>query len=285
MADTISNTNVLLKPLANSDKKLKVAIVDDFTTKSIFVDGDNTPDIAHGKIMKRFIEEGLPEAQIDSFDIKSSYGAEMLMGTNSQLSSILQNINDGQKYDALNISLSGFINFSYLSKLMGKQITPENILQYKGEIKKWLDSQKDLTKITMHNNENLTQENEIIQKLDEISAKGVKIYIAAGNSADTFNAFSLAENVKTVGALDLKGDKMNEFSNNSLINSWALGISQINKVQDSKGKLGFDITGDGSIDIYADETSSFFKFTGDPIRGTSGATPIALVRDFKQLKK
>lgn len=270
MTDAIIDTNAVSKPQQNSDKKLRIAIVDDFTTKSVFIDWDETPDISHGRAVKRFIEEGLPQAQIDTFDTKSDSSSEV----NKQLDAVLKDIENGKKYDALNLSMGTVSSFADLSEIMGVQITPDNVAQKKDSIREWMARQKGL------------KSQETIQKLDEISSKGVSVYVAAGNHGKKiFSLYSLSKDVKTVGSLDGNGCKDSSCANNSLINSWGLGIFNINKTQNKKGQAGFDFTGDGSIDVYENETSSPTKIPTQTIEGTSIAAPLVLVKDFKKLTK
>ncbi len=46
----------------------RIAVVDNFTHKEILIDLDGKPDLSHGEVVERFIEEGLPNAQIDRFN-------------------------------------------------------------------------------------------------------------------------------------------------------------------------------------------------------------------------
>lgn len=102
------------------DKRKRIAIVDDFTNKSVFIDADFKPDLTHGEVVSRFLEEGLPDAELVRFKghcIKAT-DDEMpsdeenicfLRSISEQLDKILQDIKNGKTYDAINISL-GFDN-------------------------------------------------------------------------------------------------------------------------------------------------------------------------------
>lgn len=244
----------------------RIAVIDKFPEKDCLIDYDYIPDIDHMAVVKRFIEEGLPDAQIDT------YG----MSLNDGLSCILQNMKDGMKYDALNISLGDEISFRTLSKLTKKTITSKNVSQNVDMIRKLYSEKKD---------EESIQLNEILSKLDEISSKSTKIYISAGNNGKRyFNLFSLAKNVEVIGALKANNKKARFSTDNSLIKkeNWETGVFKIKKMKDSNGKVGFDYTGDGTIDIYANETSSRIKRPYPwCLSGTSFSAPKALVRDLK----
>jgi len=252
-----------------------IAIVDDFKTKDICIDFDSTPDVSHGEVIKRFIQEGLPQANIDTFQITKSNGATYAPA----LKSVLDKIQKGHKYDALNLSMSAPVDFTYLSKKVGKQITPDNVVQNADNIKKWINSEK--------NDKTVIQLKEALEQLDKISAGGVQIYVAAGNEGkNKFNLLNLAKNAKVVGSVNSKGQKTNFTEDNSFVKNWDLGIFPIKRAYNSKGKLGFDYTGDGSVDIYAEKTTSWLKFGSfSNIEGTSLSCPRKLAKDLKSTKK
>lgn len=260
------------KPL---QKNKDIAIVDDFKTKDICIDFDFTPDVSHGEVVKRFIQEELPQANIDTFQITKTNGATYAPA----LKSVLDKIQKGRKYDALNLSMSAPVDFTYLSKKVGKQITPDNVIQNADNIKKWIYSEK--------NDKTVIQLREALEQLDKISAGGVQIYVAAGNEGkNKFNLLNLAKNAKVVGSVNSKGQKTNFTEDNSFVKNWDLGSFSIKRAYDSKGKLGFDYTGDGSVDIYAEKTTSWFKFGSfSNIEGTSISCPRKLAKDLKCNKK
>lgn len=277
----IQEQGIKAPPDKTSGSNKKVAIIDDFTTKSVFVDLDAKPDITHGEVIKRFIQEGLPQAQIDCFEVKSEEGNDaFLKSANASLDSIIKKIDDGEKYDALNISFSATTYYSTISKQTGEEITPQNIAQKKDSIRKWMEGEKT--------DQELIQIKEIMKKLDAISSKGVPVYICADQGKhqkikrfQVFNLLNLSNNVKAVGALNKKGGKSRYSADNSLITDWSQGEFKIQKKTDSNGKTGFDYTGDGTIDIYEGQTTSYSKKVNPyGLLGTSFSTPKALARDL-----
>lgn len=273
------HTKVMQKPVDNfktTDKN--IAIIDDFAKPSVFIDFDFEPDVSHGNVVKRLIEEGLPTAKIDCFDYGGAgIGAQDWQNTNIHLDEILTKIKDGKKYDAINLSLGNAISFEELSKDMDVNITPENVAQKKDVIKKWLNSPQSISpKIGIIA--------EIINKLDKLSEKKVQVYVAAGNAGkDSFNILTIVNGAKVVGCLEKDGSKDSDSADNSLVNDWKLGVLNVKKLTDSSGRSGFDYTGDGSIDIYCDQTTSFIKWSNPfDISGTSFSAPKALVDDLKK---
>lgn len=266
---------------ANTYKKPKIAIMDNFEDKSVFVDWDNKPDISHGDAVKRFIEEELPDAEIECFNNITmnekptlEKAEESFKTLNENLNKVLKNIENGKKYDAINISQSSYIDIFLLSMQLNKTITPENISEHKDEIKKWLETVK-----TDGTGEQLKQ---IIKNFDKISSKGVPIYVGAGNKGSSmFNMYTLGNNNYSVGALDNNKEKTDFSADNSTITHWAKGVFDVKKITDKSNKTGFDFTGDGTIDIETKDTTAFFKIGASKIMGTSFSTPKALIHDLK----
>lgn len=258
-----------------SNKPVRVAIVDSFTEKSIFIDGDSKPDIPHGNASKRIIEEGLPKARIETFDTK---GADIVPDYNDsvdeQLGNVVNKVRNGEKYDYLNFSIATREPYSALSASMGQNVTPENVYWFKPALKNKVMS------VPPNGDHDLYAIKKSIEKLDELTASGVKVYIAAGDSDDgnTFNLYTLANGVHIVGGSSGDG-KVSKFSVwNSSITDWASGDCLIRKVKNSDGKvLGYDYTGDGSIDFKA--TNPNRNTSDSSFCGTSFSCPRAIVKD------
>lgn len=87
--------------------------------------------------------------------------------------------------------------------------------------------------------------------------------------------------LNVVGALNTNKKKSKDSADNSLVTDWATGIFKIHKMRDTKGRVGFDYTGDGTIDISAERTTSEKKKPSPYISGTSVAAPVSLVRGLK----
>lgn len=251
----------------------KIAVIDMFQNKTINLDWDCKADLVHGNVVERFIKEGLPNAKIDTFDLRPKQGNLKDFEDKSLAETLDKIVKSKEKYDAINLSLSYDMSFESLSKLMGKEITPENFAQNRAQIKDWFSKIK-----TNEVGESLKN---IINSIDSLTANGTKVYIGAGNSGKkVFNLYSIADNVVVVGANDRKGKKAKFSSNNSVVNRWEKGVFYPKRMKDSNGIYGFDYTEDGNVDIPLSETSSFVKLPLD-LHGTSFSTPIALVKDMQ----
>lgn len=114
----------------------RIAIIDCFAYKYMDLDNDGKPDISHGNLLLRFLEEGLPDAEIVKYDIDKhgTYLVTMfyrIFYVEKELAKLISNIENGEKYDALNFSWQ--ILHSYKDNL-----TPENLLDKRDAIRKEL---------------------------------------------------------------------------------------------------------------------------------------------------
>lgn len=253
-----------------------IAIIDDFTNKTEFIDNDDWGDVAHGQLIKKIIKEGLPDAKIRPFEIRTNInGTTSGKEINKVLDEVIMAIDSGEKFDAINISLESTLPLKEVSKQLGKQITPENLKENRELVKNLI--------LKINNINGDSQIKRQFEKLEKITAKGVPVYIAASNGGKSnFNPYSLAKGVKTVGSLDKKGAKANFSADNSLITNWEPGVFGLTTLKDKNNKIGYDITDDGTIDVYPEQLTSPKEIYQDSgIEGTSYSTPKAIVRDLK----
>lgn len=275
------HTNIVHKSVSYNHipakKELTVALVDDFTNKSISLGNGFTE--THGHIGERFLEEGLPKgSKVDCFNTNitddETYSLDQI---NTALGNVLKKMKHGKKYNALDMPTANYVLFKPLSEEIGIEITPQNISQHKDELKRWL--------FQTYTDEFWVKRKEIIEKLDKISARGVAIYIPAGNKGnESLNMFSLANKARTVGALNKERQKAWFSADNSLITNWELGIFKVRTECNSKGKCGLDYTEDGSVDTYfAPSPNNVTIDLDDYIMGTSFSTSRAIPKDLNSI--
>ncbi len=131
---------------------------------------------------------------------------------------------------------------------------------------------------------------QIIDELEQLVAQGVRVYTIAGNGGPRMiNTFSFAEGVTTVGAVEQQLDHY--VADNPFVDRHERAAYHIERVDDAAGvPLGYDIDGDGCVDIPVSRLSAGF-LTGDrlprssyrPLMGSSFAAPMALRRDLEQI--
>lgn len=246
----------------------KIAVIDQFKNNVIKVDWDNKPDMLHGDAVESFIKSGLPNAQISRFDTN--------LNESSVQSALDEILKSGVAYDAINLSKSSDIKLSNLSKLVGFEVSHQNLLKDKNIIKeKFFNSPYQEAQEIKH----------IIKSLEKLASQGVKIYVSAGNKGrDYINLYTLADNINVVGAANKYGVAKTQFScDNPLVNRWCKGVYAVKKLTDKDGNIGFDINEDDKIDILAKDTTSKIKLPAQKIYGTSFAAPTALVMDLRRV--
>lgn len=290
MVDSIKNilaikSSFTSNPVKTDEENLNIAIIDTFIEKKVVIDKDRffedspyEPDVAHGEVVRKIIQEGLPKAQIDIFDMNKIKRVKVTDDDplNAQLGMVLENIKNGEKYDALNISISEDCDYNLLSSVTHQKVTPENVQKFKKEILAFLGRRQDKSTI------------EEIEKINKIAESGTKVYIATGNDGnELFNLLTLSK-AKNVGALTPTGEKEDYTADNALINTWAQGSFPVKKMSDPiTGEIGFDYTGDGTMDILERNLSSKGRCDtlAAKISGTSFASPTALVNDLKNITR
>ncbi len=270
----ISNVSANINPVFSAfvfnqrnSKAKNVALVDEFSRKTIQLDVDRKPDITHGEAVEAFIKSGLPDVAIDRFDTNVNE-----VTVRDALKTILSHRG---KYDAVNISKASYITYKELSKLVGCKITPKNLYEKKELIK---------DKFFKSNYPEVGYLKEINTYLEELIKSGTRVYIASGNqSKGALNLYTLANGAEIVGALKNNGKRAGFSTINSLVNRHEKGVFKVKKIKDENGQKGFDFTQDGKIDIYDKDTTSRFKFPLFWITGTSFAAPQALIKDLSKI--
>lgn len=259
-----------------------VVVIDqsDIAKSGIDLDGDGTKDRAHGTIVNDIIRSQVPNANIANVEIPN-YEPATLAGL---FNGVSQRVDAGERVDAVNFSQQTFNDIRELGQVTGLPLNQQNIGQFKDQIRDRLFSlaanpasfNGDRAML-----DKFTQWVPTIQAMDNLTAKGVPVYVAAGNDgANQVNMFALAKNATVVGATDQNGQLTDYTAANSLINKTQLGNNAITGAFNGNGRLtGVDLTGDRRVDVNANGLSGQGSVF-DPNRelsGTSFATPRALV--------
>lgn len=239
-------------PYVNNDT---VLVIDDFTNKEIDVDGDGTADISHGQAVS--VYAGQDGKQVEEKDISDGDGGLDEEKINSYLQEIIDN--PGSVKD-VNMSFGAEFSIEDLRTIPGcEDLDASNFKEYSEEVKEFLNNPEEhLEKPDDMSEEDYQAElqsfklqAQMIDKIEQISAQGVNINIAAGNNGkDNINLSSFAEgdNINIVGATNNLGDK--EGYSASGANTYAQGTYNSVVTAD-----GYDINGDGVTDVENDEVS------------------------------
>ena len=253
----------------------KVAVIDIYNKVSIDIDGDKKDDLTHGEFVELIMKVLLPSIHINRFDVgiddkKHDFSDENLK---TALQRITNDINNGIKYDAVNISLSYTFSFDFIQKQINKDITKNNIHRYSKEIRQFL---------------NKTNIKPLIDLLEEISSAGIPIYVSNANNPEKYNILGVAKGVKLVHSLTRKGEIEDKDKIHSDIQKYGPGDLLIETVLDNNEIEGYDINGDGKSDIPANNLSakgSGYKWERFHLYGNSFASPVALIQDLLNKSK
>lgn len=268
--------------------KKNVAIVDEFKTKTIDLDGDNVPDISHGHLVETYLKASNPNVKVDRFQVDYNDPKKQNFNNKDVLNAfekVYQKIENGEKYDAVNLSMGSNYDISNLQKTVNKGINNKNINQFKPQIKDYVSK-------------NLPEVNKNISSLEKITSKGVPVYVSAGNDkASHYNLLGLANGTKAVGSSDHKGNVSGFSANNNDISNFEKGEYFLRTTKDSNGNInGMDVNNDGKPDIPVSILSDSKAkkgplFGSGPIKdvstvnGTSFSAPVAIARFIEALSR
>lgn len=254
----------------------RIAIIDNFKGKYVDVDGDKIPDISHGEAVENLFKTKQPNAEIIRYDVGSDTDASQVSTDKlaSAYEDLSQRIEGGEKIDGVNMSVSTDTRIGFFNRFTKKPVTAENISKKEDEIKN-SSGYDNMSQTTGRKN--------VLSNMEKVTSQGVPVYVAGGNNGPGyFNEYGLAKGVTQVGGTGLNGNIHPDSADNSDIKKYAQGEFEIKSIKDAAGKItGYDYTGDGKIDLSAEDASS--KGASEPkgakIFGTSFSSPLALSED------
>ena len=293
----------------------KIAVIDCFdSNKSAeIMTLDETTDtiMPHGEVVSLIIESQIKENNlnysVDRMDVDLDDG--VMNGGVEALDYIMENIED---YRAINVSICDYCDYDLVSLVVGKEVTPDNLADYKQTIMEAVMSEDVQQMYDMYDvasgylpdlseeikNGVLTEEQvaqieailtlrykvdsvgEFYAKADAIAASGIPVFMAAGNDDKCFNFGALlTSNVEYIGAAADVDDSIKDigYSENSLVSRYGQETFTGNKV--INGKIDLDGNGTGDIDATGVDTSTF------GVTGTSFSSPYTLVQVLAESDK
>ncbi len=212
------------------------AVVDNFLTKTVDSDGDGKGELSHGEVVEAIIKAKCPGAVVKRQGLLPLGEGEL---SYSDLIANLKGVKKasdwGTQFYGVNISSEATSNFEQASKVLNQKVTSENIADKKAQLREKLNDDQQ----------------ELMQSIEALEEQGIPVYIAAGNNGQAhFNAMSLTNKAKTVGATDVKGNEEDYSAKNSLVSTWAQGTYSTVAVKDKDGKiLGFNLTGGNQVQL------------------------------------
>lgn len=138
----------------------------------------NRSDISYlEEIMEEYIAKGANNIHIERFDIKGDEN------TLREKIDIIKKGTNGQKFNAVNMSISCDMSYSNIESELGvTDVTPDNLASKRDEILN-----------AMSTNEDYRNSYKTIAKIEELIKDGTPVYVASGNGETDFNLFSLAK--------------------------------------------------------------------------------------------
>ena len=265
---------------------IKIAIVDSFTKKTKDINGDGTPDLAHGEVVEAVAKGNLRYSpEIIRFDDKSNGGEP----SEKVLLNIFKKIEADKSIKAVNVSISGTENFSRLNDAYNRKF---ELPEYKNVINQSNAStkRKEMVHLLARSENDIFKK--IIAKIENI-AKNSAVFVAAGNGTlAELNSFNLAEGTIGVGSMAtndrlLSQDRYTKKSlfsgDNTTLNVFSKGEYEVAPILEDGTVIGYDITEDGIIDVPISKIKGYKvieKFVGKDIADVAAAD-----EDYEKLKE
>jgi hypothetical protein len=302
------------------NKRPMIAVLDDFTARSVDLNGDmvtvnkdgtktvdfSKADLSHGNAVVGFLKDrGVSEADIFRLDANRA-GVEPGKISDGMIQAQLNGLirgKDGKdpflsRVETLNMSFERSLTFDQLGTLL-QNGQPALRPDLAGALKALQDPKTTNPEAarTLVRDElyklagspaagpagplaELQGPVGILRSIEALNTRGVQVVLAAGNSGpNTFNLYSLANGVQTVGAVAAPGGPVLDFSgSNALVKDFRPGAFPIRPVNLPSGQPGIDFTGDNKADI----PSTPGLLSGGPagpkpqgvIAGTSFSSPL-----------
>jgi hypothetical protein len=252
-----------------SAQMVRIAVVDNFDSKTIDIDGDNIPDLSHGEVVERYLKAENPNVQINRFEVAIDLATGNIENASlvQALEQVKKQMDSGEKFDAVNMSLAYEVDLSNQGS-----VTSASIGEAESELRAYLFDE---------NNSLTADQQELkdrIEAIEKITAGDVPVYIAAGNEGrNNYNTLGLAHGTVQVGALNAYGDTL--YARNSDVKQYEQGEYIVGPTFEGDSDIvsGYDINEDGVKDVDTSEVSGHGKLELYPtITGTSFSTPTAL---------
>ncbi len=252
----------------NQSKPLRIAVVDDFIKAD-----ENCGELKHGDIVTDVIKSHFPDAEIEKRELSTfSYS----------LQNIIDNVNRGVHYDAINLSCT----YDFSVKLNELEIydennrkviiTKDNIDKYKMQIKEFVEN-KAKEEGYYYNAK------EFIDKIEYLTDRKIPVFLSNNNNSG--NEVSLSDlwdfNTKypnnnnpyliTVSSNDKSENLYSRFSD----------IHEKSTLKLTRTSNGIDYTGDGKPNVTNRYYLNLLR-TKNIFVGNSFATPLALIARLKK---
>ena len=249
------------KPKTHSGN-FRIAVIDDYQNND-----NNCGKLKHGDIVTNIISSKLPNAIIEKKDLSNFLGS---------LDDIIDNVNKGVHYDAINLSCTYdfFVDFDQI-KIFDKNnkrivITKDNVDKYKMEIKQFIEDKAKQEGAYEYSVE-------LLKRIEYLTDRKIPVFLSNNNNSG-----------KSITLSDV-WDFNSKYENNN--NPYLITVSASDKIakhsklSDTHEKAtlklvkihsGIDYTGDGKADVKNPYNIRLLT-NKNSFEGNSFATPFALV--------
>ncbi len=220
----------------------------------------------HGDVVSMFVAH--PSVAVIPYPVRDNKSAKA--DILAALRRIQQQRNAGEPIDAVLLPWES----STLISAFEKPLQLSYVTTYKAQIRQWGESQ-----------DSWRETSDIIDALEALAAGGALVYTIAGNGGrGMVNAYSFAEGVVTVGAVEPDLDRY--VADNPFVDTHEKAAYLVRLIRGGTGQpIGYDVNGDQCPDIpltcvstYAAGRETYPASAFRAIRGSSFAAPTALKR-------
>jgi len=249
-----------------------VAIIDNYETKTINIDGSGVKDLSHGELVQSIVESTRPGTKIISINDRTgtnTYKENVITAFNK----LAEQIKNGEQIDAVNLSSGDDFPIDGLARETGLPLTPGNISEYRSAIREWIKNPvpSEIANYTPKQKTNIisfyNEKNEILEAIEAVTKKGVKVNISGSNGGpNSLNLNTFAEGVDGIGATNYIGEKTSYTPIHSMITRYRQGTFNVTPIEENGILKGYDITGSGKVEIPVSKAGGRVpisdKFTG-----------------------
>jgi hypothetical protein len=260
----------------------------------IDIDGDGTPDIAHGVVAAINLKSRMANARVLMVDSEASPAGSQnpqevtrqgCQGRIRAFQQLTERLNRGERLDGVNFSCAtAGTTLTELGEVIGMDLSPTVMAGLRGpqlqrtheEIRQRLFRLADQAdRVPMDDRTyRYAYYGKVLQSMEAVSRRGVPIYVAAGNEGPNhLNLYSLAQGAISVGAVNARGERTvytADDSTNPFVTRYAQGDFNIRAIRQNGQVSGYDINGDGRVDVPAHLVSGRGRFVHPTLSQLNG---------------
>ncbi len=271
------------------------------------LDRNGVTDLSHGELVAGSYLAAKPKGKVHAYKVRGESGAFGIPSGKSslrQLNRLYSDIESGKPIDGLNLSIGTAVPYEMIAS---KAKRLQRIPNFWYDPKKYNGlTEQDLERLAAINPKTVGQaatkkslrkmlplistlDDKIISKIEDVRAKGVSVFLAAGNdpSQSTFDAWGLAKGITVVsGQISPRNKKVNRslYTDNSEVDATALAEYGLKPTCNRRGQItGVDFNSDGKREFALRHKTGRWVDNPYEFSGTSFAAP-AFAGEYRKPK-